>query len=45
LPTTSPFPGEDSGLAEAEVDCRVRGAIVVEQVDGEWLISVPACVD
>jgi hypothetical protein len=39
------LPAEGGSPVEAEVDCRVRGAIVVEQVDGEWLISVPACVD
>jgi len=30
---------------KAEVRCEPRGAIGVEQVDGEWLISAPACVD
>jgi hypothetical protein len=25
--------------------CEARGAIIVKRIDGDWLLSVPACLD
>lgn len=30
---------------EAQVQCRYRGAMMLRQVDGEWLVRIPACYD
>lgn len=30
---------------EAEASCKYRGAVMLERVDGEWLIAIPTCYD
>lgn len=41
------FAADDVEVAggKGAVSCEPRGGVLLEQVDGEWLIKVPACVD
>jgi hypothetical protein len=30
---------------EAQVQCRYRGAVMLNRVDDRWLVAIPACYD
>jgi hypothetical protein len=33
------------GRDQAQVRCEFRGAVFAKQVDGDWLVDIPACID
>lgn len=41
------FSADDVSIdgGEAQVQCRYRGAVMLERVDDEWLVRIPACHD